>query len=269
VRLEFLGVRGSTPSPGAEFTRYGGHTSCVAIATDAESLPTLVLDAGTGLRNLSARLGGNAFDGSILLSHLHWDHVQGIPFFFAGDRPDARVDLFLPAQMGRTAVELLSGFMAPPAFPITPEGMIGAWSFTALDEGVFETEGFEVEAFEIAHKGGRTFGYRVSRGGVSLAYMPDHAPSQGVSEVTLKALNGVDALIHDAQFLDAERPRAEVYGHATIEDTFRLGERVGAGTVVLFHHGPGRTDEALDRIMDGIDATLPYVIAREGLTLDL
>ena len=98
MRLWLLGVRGSTPAPGPDFVRYGGHTSCVAIAADGHDAPTLVLDAGTGLRTLTALLPGPAYRGAILLSHLHWDHVQGIPFFVAGDHYESVVDLYLPAQ---------------------------------------------------------------------------------------------------------------------------------------------------------------------------
>ena len=92
------GVRGSTPTPGAEFVRYGGHTSCVALAHDGAP-PTLLLDAGTGLRAVSSLLAGGPFRGSLLLGHLHWDHTQGMPFFPAGDRPDARVDVCMPANL--------------------------------------------------------------------------------------------------------------------------------------------------------------------------
>ena len=98
VRVHLCGVRGSTPAPGAEFLRYGGHTSCVAIAHDDAPAPALVLDAGTGLRQVTALLGGRPFAGTILLTHLHWDHVHGLPFFRAGDREDARVSLLLPVQ---------------------------------------------------------------------------------------------------------------------------------------------------------------------------
>src|SRR5439155_19639832 len=133
VHVSLLGVRGSTPAPGPEFVRYGGHTSCVAIAADGATKPTLVLDAGTGLRSLTQRLDGGAFRGSVVVSHLHWDHVEGLPFFVAGDRPDAEVHLYLPAQGGRSARHLLATTMSPPCFPITPEGLQGTWTFHALD----------------------------------------------------------------------------------------------------------------------------------------
>ncbi|HEV2798476.1 MAG TPA: hypothetical protein VGV65_12735, partial [Nocardioides sp.] len=112
MRVQLLGVRGSTPAPGADFVRYGGHTSCVAITEEGGDRPTLVLDAGTGLRSLTAILGGAALEGSIVLSHLHWDHVQGLPFFAAGDRDDARVDLYVPAQDGRSGRDLLAQSLA-------------------------------------------------------------------------------------------------------------------------------------------------------------
>jgi phosphoribosyl 1,2-cyclic phosphodiesterase len=269
MRLTFLGVRGSTPAPGPEFVRYGGHTSCIAVTREGGDRPTLALDAGTGLRALSPLLGGCAFEGSILLSHLHWDHVQGLPFFVAGDRDDARVDVFVPAQAGRSGRDLIAQFLSPPAFPITPEGLNGTWSFTAVEPGEFEADGFRVECAPIAHKGGQTYAYRVESGGRSVVYAPDHAPAAGVSELALDLMRDTDALIHDAQFLEPERRWADAFGHATVADAVRLAEQVGAQRVVLFHHGPGRTDEAMDRITDGIATDLPIVVARDGETLDL
>lgn len=248
MRADLLGVRGSTAAPGPDFVRYGGHTSCVAITPDGGEHPTLVLDAGTGLRSLTAVLGGRAYDGSVLLSHLHWDHVQGLPFFAAGDRDDARTDLYLPAQDGRSGRDLLAQTLAPPAFPITPEGLHGRWGFHALDAGRHEVEGFEVTAVDVAHKGGRTYGYRVADARGSLAYLPDHAPAVGVSPALLEVLAGVDVLLHDAQFVEAERGLADDYGHATVEDALALARDCGAGTLVLIHHSPARGDGALDAL---------------------
>jgi phosphoribosyl 1,2-cyclic phosphodiesterase len=268
MRLTFLGVRGSTPAPGADFVRYGGHTSCVVVSPDATTRPVLALDAGTGIRSLTGLLAPDAFDGSILISHLHWDHVQGIPFFAAGDRPDSRADVVVPAELGLSGRDLVARFMSPPSFPIPPEGMHGRWTFTATEAEPLKAEGFDILPFDVAHKGGRSFGYRVARGPASFAYVPDHAPAAGVSEAALEAMHGVDALIHDAQFLEHERPRAVDYGHATIGEAIDLADRVQARSLVLFHHGPHRTDEALDRIAEefGSDRVL---VAAEGMVLDL
>ena len=267
-----LGVRGSTPAVGADFVRYGGHTSCVAITPDGSALPTLVLDAGTGLRSLTALLGGAAFEGSIVLSHLHWDHMMGLPFFAAGDREEARVDLYLPAQDGRSGRDLLAQSFAPPAFPITPEGLHGRWEFHDLTDGEHTVEGLAVSAVDVEHKGGRTFCLRVEDEHASLAYLPDHAPAAGTSDALLVQLAGVDVLLHDAQFLDTERKVADDYGHATVEDSLALARECEVGTLVLFHHSPVRTDTALDEIAGWATALaddLPLVVAREGMTLDV
>lgn len=272
MKVQLLGVRGSTPAPGADFIRYGGHTSCVAITAEGGDRPTLVLDAGTGLRSLTGMLDGAPFDGSIVLSHLHWDHLQGLPFFAAGDRADARVDCYVPAQDGRSGRDLLAQSFSPPSFPITPEGLRGSWAFHALEQGAHQVEGLTLTAVEIEHKGGRTYGLRVDSPEGSMAYLPDHAPAAGVSAALLDVLDGVDVLIHDAQFLEGERPVAVDYGHATVQDAVRLATDCRAGTIVLFHHSPARTDDALDAIGEwsqDLSADVGVVVAREGMTLDV
>jgi ribonuclease BN (tRNA processing enzyme) len=272
VRIQLLGVRGSTPAPGADFVRYGGHTSCVAITPDGGDRPTLVLDAGTGLRSLTGVLGGRAYEGSIVLSHLHWDHMMGLPFFSAGDREAARVDLYVPAQDGRSGRDLLAQTFSPPAFPILPEGLLGAWTFHALPDGTHDVEGFSVTAVDIEHKGGRTFGLRVEDAAGSLAYLPDHAPDAGVSDELMAMLAGIDVLVHDAQFLEQERSLADDYGHATVEDSINLARACDAGSLVLFHHSPVRTDGALDEIATwapGVDPDVPVLVAREGMILEI
>jgi ribonuclease BN (tRNA processing enzyme) len=269
VRLAFLGVRGSTAAPGPEFVRFGGHTSCIAVSHGPGEAPTLLLDAGTGLRSLGTLTGGQPFRGSLLLSHLHWDHFQGVPFCRVVDLDDARTDVYLPAQGGRTGRDLIAQQLCPPAFPITPEGLRGSWSFRAVEPGPFEAEGFAVTATEVAHKGGRTYAFRVEAGGASVGYAPDHVPSDGIRDDTLAVLAGVDVLIHDAQFLETERAIADLYGHATVADAVGLAERIGAGSVVLFHHGPNRTDTELDAITAGISTRVPVIVAYESMVLDV
>ncbi|HEX6936254.1 MAG TPA: MBL fold metallo-hydrolase [Actinomycetes bacterium] len=272
MRLELLGVRGSTAAPGPDFVGYGGHTSCVAVCAEGADHPTLVLDAGTGLRSLTARLQGRPYEGGIVLSHLHWDHMQGLPFFTAGDRDDSRVDLYLPEQDGLSGRDLLALTLSPPTFPIEPEGLRGAWSFHALPAGRHRVEGFDLAAVDVEHKGGRTFGLRVEDGHGSVAYLPDHAPAAGRSAELMQMLTGVDVLLHDAQFLEGERPLAVDYGHSTVEDAVSLAAECGAGTLVLFHHSPARTDAALDQIgswASGLAPHLRVVVAREGMVLQV
>ena len=215
----------------------------------------------------SLLLGSEPFRGSILLSHLHWDHVEGLPFCRAVDRDDARVDLHLPEQDGVSARDLLARTMSPPSFPIEPEGLLGRWRFLPAPEGPVSIEGFEVTAVEINHKGGRTLGYRVASAAGSFAYLPDHAPSRGMAPAVRNLIEGVDVLLHDAQFTESERRLADDYGHATVEETVALAGEAGVGQLVLFHHSPVRTDDQLDRILDGVDSPVPTVVAREGMRL--
>ena len=280
MEILFCGVRGSTSAPGADFVRVGGHTSCVALTRSGEDTPSLVLDAGTGLQLLTDRLGRAPFRGTLLLTHLHWDHAQGLPFFRSGDQPDSRVHLLLPDQQdGRSAVDVLAGSMSPPHFPIRPEGLQGEWTFATLEEGEHVVEEFEVTAVELPHKGGRTFGYRiVDPGGASVVYASDHGPiTMGpgedghgpVHEAILDLAKGADVLIHDAQFTATELAIAELYGHATVDYCYRLAEAAGARRLVLFHHSPVRVDDDIDRLCDLAPPGLDVTIAREGESIVL
>ena len=285
MRLYLCGVRGSTPAPGADFLRYGGHTSCVAIAHDDAARPTLVLDAGTGLRQVTPLLGGQPFDGTILLTHLHWDHVHGLPFFTGGDCEGSRVSLLLPEQEdGATAEQALAKGMSPPHFPIGPGGLRGAWSFGTVAPGPLKAEGFTIEARAIPHKGGATLGYRVSDGSSVIAYLPDHCPTalgpgpEGWGEYHAAALelaSGADVLLHDAFLLADEVPAEAFFGHAAIDYAIGLGRRAGARRVVLTHHKPGRTDAALDEVacrvaaVPGRPAQPEVIVAAEGEIFEL
>lgn len=284
MRLALLGVRGSTPAPGAEFVRYGGHTSCVAVLPDGPGPPTLLLDAGTGLRALPPLLGGAAFDGALVLTHLHWDHVQGLPFCPSLDRPDARVDVHLPAPDGVDPVALLARGMSPPHFPIGPDGLRGEWSFHASAQGFAHAcadvigpaeapdSATTVTLARIGHRG-RTHGVRVESGGRSVAYLPDHSPATACPQLLANAerlASGVDVLLHDAQFTAAERQLADSYGHATVDDALAFADRCGVRRLVLTHHAPDRTDDELDRLARYVAGRTPEVsLAIQGTVIDV
>jgi len=259
VKLTFHGVRGSTPVSGTDFSRTGGHTSCIAVAL-GDALPTLVLDAGTGLQRLAREFGSQPFVGTILLTHMHWDHLQGLPFFPPGDRDDARATLMQPAQ--GEPVALLSRAMSPPHFPIGPDGLRGQWQHVGLEPGKHDIEQFEVVATDVQHKGGRTYGYRVSANGVTFAYVPD---ALDVSRDAILGLaEGADLLVRGAPFLAAEHERAELFGHGTVEASIDVAREAGARLIVT-HHGPMRTDDAVDEIGERFGVA----VAREGLTITL
>lgn len=238
-----------------------------------------MLDAGTGIRRVSALLDGAPFRGSILLSHLHWDHTQGLPFFSAADRPDSRVEVYLPAQDDLAAEALLAQAMSPPHFPITPGELEGSWRFVALDEGTFEIAGFTVTAREVPHKGGRTFGYRIEDGASTLTYIPDHGPralglgSDGLGELHPAAIDlakDADLLVHDAQHTVEELMRWWHFGHSAADYAVALGVTAGSRRVLLFHHGPGREDDSVDRLLARVQTEgIEVHAATEGVAIDL
>ncbi|MGA8846987.1 MAG: MBL fold metallo-hydrolase [Nocardioides sp.] len=280
MKITFCGVRGSTPAPGRDFLRYGGQTSCVALSRGDE-VPHLLLDAGTGMIAVTPLLNGTPFAGSVLVGHLHWDHTHGMPFFGGGGMPGSRVEVLMPAQDG-SAEELLSRAFSPPHFPIVPRQLGEGWTFTGIDTGEHRVEGYDVLAQEIPHKGGRTFGYRVSRDGATLAYLSDHSPTSvgpgpdGLGErheAALLLARGADVLIHDAQHLASQFPEVGFLGHASVEYCVELAREAGVVKLVLFHHAPSRTDDEIDALLSdarrlaGDD--LEVVAATEGMVLEV
>ena len=271
LQVTTLGVRGSIPVPDQAFSSVGGHTSCVAIGTPGEP-PRLLLDAGTGIQNAMNGWRDKPFEGAILLTHMHWDHVIGIPFFRNADREGARTLVAIPHQTGLAAGETMDRLMSPPNFPIDRLGLQGDWQFEDLHEEVREIAGYSVRCREIPHKGGRTFGFRVESEGASIAYLPDHAPcvmgpgEDGLGEFhdgALELAEGVDVLIHGGHFTAAEHELANLYGHATIEYALGLAGAAKVGRLVLTHHSPARTDEALRSLeIDYADKNVFF--AREG-----
>jgi ribonuclease BN (tRNA processing enzyme) len=248
----------------------------VAVSHDG-GVPTLVLDAGTGLRRVTELLDGRAYRGALVLGHLHWDHTQGLPFFVGGDQPDSQVRLYIPEQGDEVAVFVR--FMSPPHFPIGIDGLRGDWSLHGLDEGVRDLEGFSVLALDVPHKGGRMMGFRVEAGGSSFAYLSDHSPlamgpgPDGLGEYhenAMRLAEGVDLLIHDAQHTAEELPARAHFGHSAMEYAVGLAWKADARSVLLFHHDPNRTDGQLDEVASRFaDAPIPVTAAVEGTVIDL
>jgi ribonuclease BN (tRNA processing enzyme) len=243
-------------------------------------LPELLLDAGTGIRSVTALLGGGSFDGTIALTHLHWDHVQGLPFFTAGDRDDARVRLLLPAPEGSAGAEAaLALGMSPPSFPITPRQLRGDWSFGGLQSGELQIGELTLLARDIPHGGGRTFGYRVSDGTATIAYLPDHDPA-GIGpgpdgfgpyhEAALELAAGADILMHDSFWHAGDFDPARTLGHAAAEYAIGLAAAAGARRVLLLHHRPDRSDTELDKLAAGLpDGQVPVTLAADGEVISL
>jgi ribonuclease BN (tRNA processing enzyme) len=266
------------PVPGSDHSRYGGHTSSIGIA-DGDGAPNLIVDGGTGIHRLASLMGDEPFRGSILLGHLHWDHIYGLPFFSAGDRADSRVDVYMPDQEGRHGLGLTE-MMAPPLFPISAAELRGDWTFRSLQEGCRVLEGYEVVAREIPHKGGRTLGFRISDGSSTIAYLSDHNPSalgEGphgygpYHDAAVLLAGEVDLLIHDAQYLEEEWQTHAHFGHSTPSYALGLAREANARRLLMFHHDPRRTDDELDRlaaVWSDIEG-LEVIAAMEGQAIDV
>jgi phosphoribosyl 1,2-cyclic phosphodiesterase len=273
--IRFHGVRGSTPCHGDDIARYGGNTSCVSVAAPGED--PLLFDLGTGVRYYGlACANGEPFRGSCLLSHLHWDHVQGLPFFTPLLDEEAELVVYAPGQNGgKAAADVLAETICPPLFPIGLEGFPGRLDIRdAVPE--LQLGGFEVASVPIPHVG-ETCGYRVTHGGRSVAYVSDHQQPAGGAQIddsVRRLCEGVDLLIHDAQYTPAEFARKRDWGHCTIEYAVWLAGEVGARRLALFHHDPTHDDEMIDQLAAGAAACgkqigVDVFAAYEGLAVDL
>lgn len=280
VNIGFFGVRGSTPCASAANHRYGGNTACVVL--EHPGADPVILDLGTGLRLYGTeRAAGpqTAFTGHALVTHLHWDHVQGLPFFMPVLTPGSRLDVWGPTIDGVSLRDGFDAFMRPPFFPVGIAELPADIEFHDLAEGPHRIGGADVVAAAVPHLG-HTFGYRVSfDGGPSVVYLPDHQqPMDGsldVDERVLELCDGADVLIHDAQFTPAEFAVKAHWGHCTVDYAVEVAARAGVDRLVLFHHDPGHDDDMLDQLVGQARchpraAGLSEVIsAYEGLTISL
>lgn len=280
LKVSFFGVRGSTPCSCSENERYGGNTACVLIEGDSDHRP-IVFDLGTGLRffGLTQPLDGT-FSGVALVSHLHWDHVQGLPFFTPVLRAGAVLDLHVPAQAGGRSVEEVVGtFLSPPYFPIGIDDLPGTITFTEVHPGTFMLDDdTEVRAAWVPHIG-PTIGYRVTRGGVSVAYISDHQQpgcySTFVDPAVIELCRGVDLLIHDAQYTDEEFAARPHWGHCTIDYAIEVAAQSEVRRLALFHHDPLHHDDLIDAELRRVTPLAAergiseVVAASEGLSLSL
>lgn len=279
MRVTCFGVRGSTPVGGPDFVRYGGHTSCVLV--EFERANSIVIDLGTGLRTLGSSLPKNAVvNANVLLSHLHWDHVQGLGFCAPIVAGGGEVNIYGPTQSdGRPLVDALDAFMRPPYFPLRSEQFGAAVHIHDLTADTFELDGVKVTARWLNHPG-PTLGFRIEADGMSMAFCSDHGPglAEDESDIPLGVLelcDGVDFLIHDAQHTMEEYLTRKSWGHSPIEYAVDVAAAAGVRRLGFYHFDPNHSDEMLDRhVAHGIElaaaAGLPEVIATyEGLSLEL
>ena len=286
VQVTFWGVRGSIATPGETTARYGGNTSCVVLANGRESV--LVLDAGTGIRAFGEWLSAErpATRGvDILLSHVHWDHIQGLPFFKPLYQEGYRIGIRGPAPQGRSLEEVLRQQMDPVVFPVPLARASAEVTVEELEPGRVTVSSWTVDTIRVQHPG-VTFGYRVQAGvdGPSLGYVTDnelgggdqHGLGAGWYDGIVRRMEGVDVLVHDAMYTDAMRRERNGWGHSTPSEAVKLAAACGAKQLVLFHYDPAQDDATLDRIVEETrdlaakqGSALSVEGAREGQTLSL
>lgn len=276
VDVRFYGVRGSTPCSHEGNRRYGGNTSCVVL--EREGHDPIVFDLGTGLRFFGDRCtdGGNSFHAHALVTHLHWDHVQGLPFCPPLHCPGARLDIYGPASNGGALRDEFCGFMRPPYFPVGIDDLAADVAFHNAEPGSFMVGDAMVTAAVVPHTD-LTLGYRVELDGVAVVYIPDHQqPLDGslrVSDGVLALADGADLLIHDAQFTQDEFSLRPHWGHSTVEFAVHVAREAGVRRLALFHHDPCHDDAMVDSILDVARASSmasaigEIVAASEGMTI--
>jgi phosphoribosyl 1,2-cyclic phosphodiesterase len=285
-KLKFWGTRGSIPTPGPATARYGGNTACVSVSGPDGRL--VILDAGSGLRPLGHELmadGNGAISADILLSHTHWDHIQGLPFFKPLSAPGNTFCIFGAAQEGVALEEILRRQMDPMVFPVPLRALAAGITVREITEGDVALADFVVRAFRLRHPG-TTLGYRLAPapGGREIAYLTDNELGDGARyPVTpdwrarlVEFLKGTDTLIHDAMYAEQIIKARCGWGHSTPRQAVALAVEAGCRRLILFHHEPEHDDEALDRLVADTrqfaaenGGKLEVEAAAEGMELEL
>jgi len=285
MRVRFWGTRGSIAKAGPSTVRYGGNTSCVEVRSHAGTL--VVLDCGTGAHGLGhalAKARTTPYRGYILITHTHWDHIQGFPFFAPLFIQGDEWDIYAPRGLRESIRDTLAGQMQYTYFPISLEQFAATVRYHDLVEGVFTIGDVRVTARYLNHAA-LTLGYRLEADGVTVVYATDHEPHShtlaggggeppaGEDRRHVEFLAGADLLIHDAQYTAAEFPAKVGWGHSTVESVVVLARAAGARRLALFHHDPLRDDEAVDRLVVAArrqaGAALDVFAAAEGPAFDV
>ncbi|MBY0378383.1 MAG: MBL fold metallo-hydrolase, partial [Gammaproteobacteria bacterium] len=287
MQVKFWGTRGSIPVPGADTVRYGGNTSCVEVRSAAGT--TVIIDCGTGLRVLGQQwmtIKAKPIHGHILLSHTHWDHIQGLPFFLPLFIPGYEWDVYGPKGLSHSIKDTLSGQMQYSYFPVGMGYFNAVVNYHDLLEGVFYLDDIKVSAHYLNHTA-LDCGFRLEVDGCVVVYCCDHEPHvveaasgnialTGQDKEHAEFSKGADLLIHDAQYTTKEYANKIGWGHSTAEYVCKVAQYAGVKKVALTHHEPTRTDKELDahleHIRERFEKSMPDVeifAAMEGQVLDL
>jgi phosphoribosyl 1,2-cyclic phosphodiesterase len=271
MNIRFWGVRGSIPSPGPETLKYGGNTSCMEVLLHDGT--RVIVDAGSGIRPLGVALG--PCDATLILSHYHWDHIQGMPFFGPSYLPDSSIQVLGPEVEQGDPVDLLSRQMLAPYFPAPASQWLGIVNSQCVYAGEpFVVGSSTVRAAYMSHPG-PTFGYRFEDHGQTLVYMSDNEVDNASPELLAGIIDlaaGADLLIHDCQYFESEYRLRRGWGHSTPRQVLRLAHEASVKSVVLFHHDPGHTDDQVEALAEEarqLAGSIAIMIGREGELIDI
>jgi len=272
MRIKFWGVRGSTPAPQPENMRYGGNTSCVEVRFGSN---LYILDCGTGFRVLGQALrhefNGNPVSAHIFVSHFHWDHIQGLPFFGPlYDNPENRF-LFHSSSRIRSLKRVLEEQMASPYFPVGLAEMQAHQSFYDLEEGRIPLGDVMLQSMWLNHPQG-CMGFRLETKEGVVVYATDNEPGDSEFDKNLRQLAaGADVLIYDAQYLPEEyEARRRGWGHSHWREAVNVVMQSGAQELILFHHDPDHDDACIDKVVSEARNYYPRVrAAAEGMQIEV
>ncbi|MEE9250592.1 MAG: MBL fold metallo-hydrolase [Alphaproteobacteria bacterium] len=267
--VRFWGVRGSIACPGGDTLRYGGNTACLEVRCGAH---LLIFDCGTGARGLGKQLQARGpVDADIFLSHTHFDHICGVPFFEPAFKPGNGLRLWAGHLKPENSVrEVIRSMMTAPLFPVPLRRLPADITYNDFEAGATLTPkpGVVVSTAPLNHPGGAT-GYRVEFAGRSICYVTDTEHAVGTPDRNvLELIEGSDIVIYDATYTDEEFTRFKGWGHSTWQEGARLCEAARVKTYVVFHHEPDHDDSFMDRIADEVaHMRAGAIVAREGLVL--
>lgn len=271
MQLTFWGVRGSIPCPGPDFVRYGGHTACVQVRCGDE---VIVFDAGTGMKPLGDALAKEAgtTDIKILLSHTHFDHISGLPFFKPAYRKTNTLTVYSGHLYPEPLEPVLHQIMGAPFFPISPKSFGCDMRFVDFAPGtdLALSEGVTVKTCLLNHPD-KAIAYRLEYQGKSVCYVTDTEHLSDTPEADLvEFLQGADAMIYDATYTDETYAKFKGWGHSTWQAGLRLCQAANVGHYYVFHHNPDHDDAQMDVIKQQVAATgFPATVAYEGLSISL
>jgi phosphoribosyl 1,2-cyclic phosphodiesterase len=294
--IQFWGVRGSIPSPGPDTAQFGGNTACVEVRCEGE--PLIILDAGTGIRKLGMEImkDPSVQDIFLFLSHTHWDHIQGMPFFIPLFSPKYSIKMYGPAHYSKNLQEILSLQMEYTYFPVRVEELAADISFNDITECQMNIgAGITIKTKFVNHPV-VCLSYRIECGGKSFTYLTDHEPyrnlfleaaeanreegaqvAQEQNAALIDFIAGSDLLCVDAQYTPEEYRSRVGWGHSSVDDSYMLAREAHVKEMVIFHHDPDRSDADLQKILMGLQdrswsplsEAIPVRLAREGQIITL